>query len=446
MSSRHQPLNLCHMLCVCCVDVYADVSKVMQQLEQLVSGLKLPAADASTLCKGLSFLAAVAWLTLPAGFDAAAAGGSSSGKKADKQKKKKQKQDAAAAAAGSGDAAAVLQQADVQEAVQLVAGMRPSDALRRTAAARLVGLLHHLHNRTNAAAAAAAHQKQPKQQQDGKQKQQVAAASAQQEARAAVRGSETLTVELLALFDAVQKLPGVSAAADEDIVEMVEQLGQLSAVIQQHEPVASAAADGSSQQQQQVTAAGRKRVVLHLVHQLRVQLLSGALSAEAAGSVVDDLEVSVLRGLGLNGHSLEQLRASDAQAKLLMAGAAAEPSESEEEQELAAGSSEDGSGDDDDDDDDAWQDVLLDLLLSLLSTSGSSEGGSGGSSKGGASVPTVPLREACEAVFKAFAEDMTSQGEWHHNIYSPACPAPPVCQPGYVLLALLMHSSSTHRL
>jgi hypothetical protein len=395
----------------------ADDSKVLQQLEQLVSGLKLPAADAPTLTKGLSFLAALAWLKLPAGFDAAAAaGGSSSSKKADKQQqqKKKKKQDGAAAAAG--DAAAVLQQVDVQEALQLAASIRSGDGLRRTAAARLVGLLHHLHNRTNAAAAAAAHAKQPKQQQDGKQKQQDAAANAQQEAKAAVRGSETLTVELLALFDAVEKLPGVSAAADDDIAEMVEQLGQLSAVIQQHEPVASAAADGSSQQQQQVSAAGRKRVVLHLVHQLRVQLLSGGLSAEAAGSVVDDLEVSVLRGLGLNGHSLEQLRASDAQAKLRMAGAAAAASDSEDEQELPAGSSGDGSedggsGSDDADDDDAWQDVLLDLLLSLLSNSSSSSEGGGSGSKGGASVPTVPLREACEAVFKAFAEDMTAQGE-----------------------------------
>jgi hypothetical protein len=282
-----------------------------------------------------------------------------------------------------------------------------------------VGVLHSLHSRATALAAAAAHQKQPKQQ-DGKQQQKAAGAGADAAAAAVARAAaaqaaETLTVELLGLFAAVQKLPSVAVTADEDIAEMVEQLGQLSATIEQHVPSTPAAAAHSTQQHQQATAAARKRVVLHLVYQLQLQLLCGGLSAEAAGSVVDDLEVSVLRGLGLSGQLLETLRAADSQAKLKLAGAAAEPSDSE----AAAASSEDGSegsdsGSDDDEDDDgsAWQDVLLDLLLSLLSNS-SSEGGSG---RGGSvSVPSVPLREACEAVFKAFAEDVTAQGgSWKH--------------------------------
>lgn len=377
-----------------------------------MSGLKLPAADTPTLRKGLSFLAALAWLNLPAGFDAAAAAG---GKKAGK---KKQKQEKAAADAGAGTDT-VLQQQEVQEGLQLAASIQPqpSSVLKRTAAARLVGLLHQLHNR----AAAAAHQKQPKQQQEGKQQkgsqgsgQQDAAAAAAARA-AAAQLSETLTTELLSLFAAAQKLPSVSVTADEDIAEMVEQLGQLLVAVEQHVP---AAASNVSQQQQ--AAVAHKRVVLQLVQQLQLQLLSGGLSAEAAGSVVDDLEVSVLRGLRLNGQLLEQLRAADAQAKLKLAGAAAEASSSGED--VAAASSEGGSkegsdADSDDDDGSAWQDVLLDLLLSLLSNS-SSEGGSKG---GSVSVPSVPLREACEAVFKAFAEDMTAQG-WSPQLSGPSRP------------------------
>lgn len=371
----------------------------MQQLEQLVAGLKLPAADTCTLRKGLSFLAALAWLTLPPGFDAAAAGGS---KKAGKKQKQKQ-------AAPGGSVDAVLQQEEVQQGLQLAASIQPqpSSLLRQTAAARLVGLLHHLHNRAGALAAAAAHQKQTK---DGKQQkagQQEAAAAAR---AAAAQSADMLTSDLLGLFAAAQKLSSVSVTADEDIAEMVEQLGQLSDAVEQHVPSAAPAAGTNSSQQQQQQAAARKRLVLNLVHQLQLQLLSGGLSAEAAGSVVDDLEVSVLRGLGLNGQLLEDLRAADAQAKLRLAGAAAEPSESEEEAAAAAGGSSD-SDSGDDDDGSAWQDVLLDLLLSLLSNS-SSEGGSGSSRGGGVPVPSVPLREACEAVFKAFAEDMTAQGGW----------------------------------
>ena len=44
-----------------------------------------------------------------------------------------------------------------------------------------------------------------------------------------------------------------------------------------------------------------------------------------------------------------------------------------------------------------WMDVLVDILLSLLGRSGDA-------------LPFGPLREACEAVFRAFAEQVTSQG------------------------------------
>lgn len=411
-------------------DDAADDSKVLQQLEQLVAGLKLPAAETATLRKGLSFLAALAWLQLPAGFDAAAAaaGGGSSSKKAGKKHKHKQ------------DAGGVLQHSEVQEGLQLAASIsQPSDALRHTAAARLVGLLHHVHSRAGALAAAAAHQ-QGKQQSNKKQQQKAGQDGSEAAAAraAAANAADAITVELLELYGAAQKLASVAVTADEDIAEMVEQLGQLSAAVDQHAPTtlpptcaaASAAASNTNQQQhqqhQQQQQAARKRVVLHLVHQLQLQLLSGGLSAEAAGSVVDDLEVSVLKGLGLSGQLLDQLRAADAAARLKMAGVAVEDDDaaggrsSSKQQNGAAAkgrgsssSSEDDDEDDaqdsgdesDDDDGSAWQDVLLDLLLSLLSNSSS------GSGSGGVSVPSVPLREACEAVFKAFAEEMSAQGE-----------------------------------
>jgi len=389
-----------------------------------VAGLKLPAADTPTLRKGLSFLAALAWLNLPQGLhlDAAAAGGSSS-KKAGKKKHKHSKAEEA-------EAGAVLQQPEVQQGLQLAASIQPQPSahVRHTAAARLVGILHQLHTRAGALAVAAAHQKQPKQQQQqegagGKQQSKQQQKAGQQEAAAAARAAaaqaaDSLTVDLLELFAAVPKLQGVAATADEDIGEMVEQLGQLADVISRH--VHTPAGNGTSNQQQQqqgASAGARKRVVLHLVRQLQLQLLSGGLSAEAAGSVVDDLEVSVLQGLGLDGQLLEQLRAADAQAKLRLAGQAGGAQDGSDSDAAAGGSSsgeEDGSdgseGDEDDDDDgSAWQDVVVDLLLALLSNS-SSEGA--GSSRGGrVAVPSVPLREACEAVFKAFAEDMTSQGE-----------------------------------
>ncbi len=44
-----------------------------------------------------------------------------------------------------------------------------------------------------------------------------------------------------------------------------------------------------------------------------------------------------------------------------------------------------------------WMDVLVDILLSLLGRSGDA-------------LPFGPLREACEALFRAFAEQVTSQG------------------------------------
>lgn len=45
----------------------------------------------------------------------------------------------------------------------------------------------------------------------------------------------------------------------------------------------------------------------------------------------------------------------------------------------------------------AWMDVLVDILLSLLGRSGDS-------------LPFGPLREACEALFRAFVDQVTPQG------------------------------------
>lgn len=45
----------------------------------------------------------------------------------------------------------------------------------------------------------------------------------------------------------------------------------------------------------------------------------------------------------------------------------------------------------------AWMDVLVDILLSLLGRAGDA-------------LPFHPLREACEALFRAFAEQVTPQG------------------------------------
>ena len=44
-----------------------------------------------------------------------------------------------------------------------------------------------------------------------------------------------------------------------------------------------------------------------------------------------------------------------------------------------------------------WMDVLVDILLSLLGRAGDA-------------LPFGPLKEACEALFRAFAEQVTPQG------------------------------------
>jgi hypothetical protein len=407
----------------------ADDGQALQQLEQLVAGLRLPAADAATLHKALSFLAAVAFISLPQGFEPTAPAAAAPPPGSSKKKPKKGKQAVAAEAAASPAAAALQLAASIQP--------QPSAQLRHAAGARLVGLLHSLQHKPVAQdvldAAAAQARAAHKQQADGASsgdaaagqpasKKQRAAQQAAQEAAAgaaraaAAKAAEALTVQLLELVITCPQLgPGVSVTADEDIAEMVEQLQQLGAVVAQNAPQLPPGAPGSQQQQQQQLAA-RQRVVLQLVHQLQLQLLSGGLSAEAAGSVVDDLEMSVLRGLGLGEELLEQLRAADAAARLKMAGAADSGSSEKQQDEGSEGSDADGGSSDEDEGAPAWQDVLLDLLLSLLSNSSSGEGGAssgrGGGGSSSMSVPSVPLREACEAVFKAFAEDMTAQGGW----------------------------------
>uniref|UniRef100_A0A383W0H0 Myb-binding protein 1A n=1 Tax=Tetradesmus obliquus TaxID=3088 RepID=A0A383W0H0_TETOB len=394
-------------------DAEADDTKAKQLLDQLAAALKLQAADAATLRKGLVFLAAAAFLQLPRSLDvaslaapgsAAAAAAAAAATPAGKPSKKKQKAgkaagDAAAAAAADGDSLQLE-----REVLQLAARVQPQpqQQVRQHCAARLITLLHSLHHRTGQQPK----QQQQQQQQDGKEQQQQHGPSGetkkqrkarlqaeQEQAAAAARQAAWQQQEALTsqLVSAAQQLQGVQPTAEEDVLEMVQQLQALEVLVQQH-------VQQQKQQQQQV-AATRCRVVLQLLHQLQLQLLSGGLTAEAAGSVVDDLELAVVRGLGLPSDNLGLDKSAAAAA---LRGSSSEAEEDEEQQgsDNSSSSSEDGEGEP------AWQDVLLDLLLALLSNSSSSDAAKGG----GVLVPSAPLREACEAVFRAFAEEMTPQG------------------------------------
>lgn len=384
--------------------IVADVddSKAKQLLDQLAAALRFPAADSSTLRKGLTFLAAAAFLKLPATLDtsalATAAGTDvasadhTSAKKIKKSKGGKGDPKAAAAAAAAQDSD---ESKAVSRALQLAARVQPQppQQIRQQCAARLVTLLHSLQHRTGQ------HAKQQQQQQNGTENGKAAGESkkqkkAQQEQEAAaaraaaVQQQEALTAQLLKLVDAAQQLPEVKPTADEDIVEMVQQLQQLAAAVTRHiqQQQGSGAVAGSSV---------RSRSCIQLVQQLQLQLLAGGLSAEAAGSVVDDLEVAVVRGLGMSTKGLG-----------LDTSSAADLSDDDDEESNSQSHSEDDESDEDEDAP-AWQDVLLDLLLALLSSSSDAAA----AKAGGVLVPTAPLREACEAVFRAFAEDITAQGE-----------------------------------
>jgi hypothetical protein len=399
-------------------DADVDDSKARQLLDQFAAALKLQAADAATLRKGLAFLAAAAFLQLPRGVDASGLAGAGSAAAAaatpaGKPSKKKQKAGKPVAAA-AGDDSLQLE----REVLQLAASMQPQplQQVRQHCAARLIMLLHSLHHRSGQ------QPKQQQQQQDGKEQQgpagetkkqrKVRLQAEQEQAAAAARQAawqqqDALTTQLLQLVSAAQQLHGVQSTADEDVVEMVQQLQGVESSLLQH-----VQQQKQQQNQQQQAAATRCRVVLQLLHQLQLQLLSGGLTAEAAGSVVDDLELAVVRGLGLPSSDLGMDKA---------AAAALRGSSGSDSEEAAADGSDDDSSEGAEGEP-AWQDVLLDLLLALLSNSSSSDAAKGG----GVLVPSAPLREACEAVFRAFAEEMSPQGAWElvKIAASPLCGRP----------------------
>ncbi|KAF8062006.1 pol5 [Scenedesmus sp. PABB004] len=378
-------------------------ARVRQLLDQLSAALRFAASEPATLRKGLTFLAAAAFLRPPAGVDVTAlAGGSAAGRpapgkggKAGKGKK------AAAAAAAAGGA-----EEPEQQALALAAAMQPTRVVRRQCGARLIALLHSLQHR---AAPQQAKQQQPQQgaaPADGeaaageskkarkaRQLAEAEAAAAAARAAAAV-AHEALAARLLKLVADAQSLHGAAATADEDVLEMVEQLQRLASAVQAHGGDAARGRDGP---------AARARVSVALVQQLQLQLLAGGLSTEAAGSVVDDLELALVRGLGMPDEGLGV--DADGVARALASdsddGGASDGDASD-------GGASDGSdgGSDGSDGEPAWADVLVDLLLALLSASSSAEGGG----RRGVLVPTAPLREAVEAVFRAFADDVTAQG------------------------------------
>jgi hypothetical protein len=429
-----------------------DLGKVQLLLHQLVAALRFPSADSNTLCKGLTFLAVVAFLQLPRTVDkaelsrllthaaAAEAPGSAAATEPDgsssvKKSRKKAKIDQQVASV-EGDGSMTEQQV-VSLAVQMQPG--PTQQLRQQCAARLIALLHSLQHRAVAGPGSQQQEQagvpsnQQQQQKEGESnKQKKARLRAQQERSAAAarhaawQQQEAATARLLQFVAAAQELTGIELTVSEDVLEMVQQLQQLGASISQY--AAAAAAAGSQQkaagneqvedhQQLPADAAAKYRASLHLIQQLQLQLLAGGLSAEAAGSVVDDLEAALVRGLGLPS---EDIGIDKAAAAAALHGSD-EDEDADDEAEAEEDSSEDG-------DSPAWQDVLLDLLLSLLSSSSSASGSEAGGSvaaaaaaAAAAAVPSAPMREACEGLFRVFADHMTSQGEVQLLLLGMSC-------------------------
>lgn len=392
-------------------------------LEQLTAALRLPVTGADTLARGLGFLAGTAFLLLPPGLAVDSLAAPHSGKKAaavpGSSKKASKRQQASSSAAAAAALTPELQGLADAAALQPA----PPRGLRRLCGARLVALLHSLQHRGSVPRGGGSGNPRQQQQQpadggvddDGtaagvpgeSKKQRKARLAAERDAAAAAARQAAssqqaaLTARVLQLLSDAPRLPGVQLVADEDVGEMVEQLRSLEATVASAAAAAAAVPTATALLPHSSDAGGaaapgrdargtRARAVLALVQQLQLQLLSGGLSAASAASVADDLEFAITRGLGLP-------------------------------RQPGAGNNGGGSSSNDDDDDDgdddeagapAWPDVLLDLLLSLLSSAGN-EAGSGGSSGGsGAAVPLVPLREACESVFRAFAEDITPQGAY----------------------------------
>jgi hypothetical protein len=361
----------------------ADAAR-QQVLQQLAAAAKFPAAGAAARARALAVLAAAALL--------APRGAAAPKEEAVKKLAKK------------------LASPDLVTLVTVVPQL--SDATRQVAAARLLGLVQALQARLAAGITAAARQQQQQQGSagDGSTKQgkaakkqkmaNGAAATAggdpqqQQEQVAALREEQERLLEgVLSFIEAATAADGkqpftLARSLDEAAAEGLEQLQQLTAVIQDHH-----------QQQQQEggghtssgSSSGKVRSMLHLLQVLQLQLVTGATPAGVITGVVGDLGLVLTKGLQLGD---------------------------------GGGDASSDMGDDSSDDEGEakpyWSDVLLDVLLALLSSSGegSGSGGSGaadgGSGGGGSSsnvqLPTTLLREACEAVFRACAEDVTAAG------------------------------------
>ncbi len=332
-------------------------------LEQLCAALRFPAASDALVARGLAALAAAAFLEVPAGADCGGA--------EDAGGKKKQKKGGKAAGGG----------ADIAAALKVVAGATApelSPRVRNLCAARLVTLLHSVGHKTQ--------RPQPQQQQGDKDKdggnkkdKAAAAAAAAAAAHEAARArQEALLCGVLTLVERAQAVDGVRLAQPlpPAAEAALQGLRDLSAALA---PLAAGACAANAAPRL------RARALLQLSRLLQLQLLFDPAGFDAR--LVPDLLRVAAEGAGVRGLD----------AAVAAATAAADGSDD---------SDADGSGSDDEAAGPAhWADLLLDVLLALLS--GAPAGGDAG---GGAALPTAPLREAAEGLFRASAEELTAGG------------------------------------
>ncbi|KAI8471961.1 MAG: DNA polymerase phi-domain-containing protein [Monoraphidium minutum] len=319
-------------------------------LEQLSAALRFPAAGDGLVGRGLAALAAVAFLDVAPGAAAGGGGG----------KKKKSKE------SGGGDVAAAL-------AVVAGAAAHPlSPRVRGLCAARLVTLLHSAAHRQVAPAAGGAPAGA------GKKERAAAAAAATAAAAEAARAQqEELLSGALSFLERAQAAEGVSLAKPLEPVAAAALAGLRSLCAALAAPAARK--DGKDGKD---AAAARARALLQLARLLQLQLLSDPAAFDAR--LVPDLMRVALEGAG----------ATTLAEEVAAAAAAATAGE-----DSGSGSDEEGGGGGAPP---HWADLLLDVLLALLSAPGGGGGGGG--------LPSAPLREAAEALFRASADELTAAG------------------------------------
>lgn len=146
------------------------------------------------------------------------------------------------------------------------------------------------------------------------------------------------------------------------------------------------AAGGAAPREQQ-----RLRALAHLLRLLLLHSLADPGSADA--SLAADL--AAVYSVAIEGEAVPQ----QAQRGAAGSGGGSEDDEDEE----AGGSSDEemagAGGDGEAPSPPHWHDTLMDVLLSLLARSA-------------APLPSAPLRDAVEHVFRAFADDLTATGGW----------------------------------